>query len=171
MKSKALILFIATILMSGCVSKEQPETTTSSLPTTSTIKGVIDYTPGRADSYYAKAQTSFGNKDHKNALKNVHLAKRIYSNLTNQRGVSLCSELILHIGNELTPNLMADYYYSIATDLYRSESFGSPESRELTKMFAILARDSYKTAGDNTGVIKSDDLLIRAAGKITPPPL
>ncbi len=122
-------------------------------------------TAAEADGYYVKAQTYFENQDYKSALRNVHLARIIYSNLGLTGGVSQCDSLINGIKSSTTDNNLAGYYNSIASDYLLTEN-PTLHEYEMTKYFAQLAKTIYTQNNNDDGITMANDLIEQADSEI-----
>lgn len=132
----------------------------------------LAYSLTEANEHLNLARTYMANSDNKNALKNAHLARRIYENYSRTDSVETCDELISQIQDSLTPRLLADRYFAIAADYFLMPDENNPnptvdiEMYELTKYFAREALNIYGKITGTTGVFKAEDLIDRSSREI-----
>lgn len=136
------------------------------------MSSVHAYTEFDANGYYEAANTYYKDHLYKNALRDVHLARGIYSDLGKAWGLPRCDALIAAIEIDITPGLAAAYYYDIASDFYlqgldTTEDYYAVELYEYTKVFGRLAIGKYEGLGDEYGSKKSNDIVFRAGKEIT----
>jgi len=117
-----------------------------------------------ADSYYEAAKAYYEKDDYTNALRDVHNAREIYSELGDVDGVIKCDELLSKIEKAITPQKKADTYYDLAGDYFIAAEEQTLDSEKVSyyekaKLFAQYAKDAYDELKDSRGAIKANDLL------------
>lgn len=118
-----------------------------------------------ADSYYQSAIVYYNSNDYKNALRNIHLARDIYSELGDTYGLANCDSILSQIDDLLPDSQMAAYYYDIGGD-YFLEDQTVLENMEYAKDFAEYAKQYYLLAEDSNGVLRAEDLINRVNQEI-----
>ncbi|MFH0860233.1 MAG: hypothetical protein V1921_03435 [Candidatus Altiarchaeota archaeon] len=133
---------------------------------------VAEYTLIEANEYLNLARSYYAEDDEKNALKNAHLARRIYENLSYSYGVRQCDQLLSDIQKTITKNIEADIYFTIASEYFLTPNPSSPnpqrdiELYELSKYFGREALKIYEILEHTTGIFKSNDIVDRSSREI-----